>query len=585
MLNARIRQHLARWVQISMDAHRSPLLLTWCVQARARGPRSGRNSVAKGWRQGSACSACILCVKHILPPPCLGALPLPTSTSAHICCCAATCIARPVTLELTVNTNHLLFACSCRCDINSVACGVRPPSLSLLSLLPSAPGHAAGTQGLEAEPEAEDAQGHGQLVLVPDAAAPSTTMGLKRRRTAEGGQGLDAGTRQLPAGQELAPSGAALVQSPSLISCLPLAEIVLPVLLDAISGAARAAHKGMAGANSPAFDSWSPSPGVLVGGAGAGAGAWVPGMRGGGEAIRARRPALLWKLVLCTGMNEEEGGGAGADAGVQTSSTSSWQLPEQGHPALPAAAPPRSRLHLSAAAWLRTKLACGRSAALAAGPCAPAPWGSSLPDTQGEDGEVLSLVPVPANLEAALTPEGSRAGSRSAQEGRHEGVAVCVRCVRAAAVAAEPKTQVSSTTGHRFSVAIKLKRPPAPQAGYGSALMAATSGILMLVGGPLPSSSSSPPTLALSTEAAADLSRSWSHLRVLLERLAVDARVPLVLLALTPPAGTALVASHLEAAAAAWPLTVASRVACFRVLSLLPHPAAAAEAALVHGLR
>ncbi|KAJ9525143.1 hypothetical protein QJQ45_020666 [Haematococcus lacustris] len=239
--------------------------------------------------------------------------------------------------------------------------------------------------------------------------------------------------------------------------------------------------------------------------------------------------------------------------------------------------------------------------------------------------QVLDWLQLPRTAACNRDPTPSSAGPPAAQLTRQRTDLAVTAPLQGAAQKLAVGGKVSSHgTGHAGGGAVSAGRVAAEQqlpATFPSTSMAAAAGILMLVGGPDPGAGQqgggpgpppSPPQQehlqgqaddrmqqqgqqgqgqgqqqgrqqqqqqgqqgqGLPSGLSAELHRSWSQLRCLLERLGSGARVPVVLLALTSSSGVQAVAKHLEHTAATWPPASAARVACFRVLPLLPQPAA-----------
>jgi hypothetical protein len=404
-----------------------------------------------------------------------------------------------------------------RCRIESIARGIRPAALSVLS------------------PDAPQAAGLTNSVL---AASVAGGAGSKRRRT------YDELPDVVPAA---APPGTASRQASdqATTSHLALPEVILPPLAKALSAATSRSATALAAqgvsqtTGSGAAGMWHPSSQASL--------PWSATSHSGRALPPSQQEPYLWKIMVSTGTEEgpqQLSRGGSVDGVLQGSTAQGSQ----------AAGGITSALHVSAAAWLKAKLSCGRS--------------PGLPRQCG--GTVLTHIAttLPSTALQPGTGGGASAHTTSSSSSSIP-LVLCVTCPSVSSVADEAPAQT----------------------GYSSAAMAATSGIMLLVGGPDPatlhSSSSSPSGSSgsgvfLSSEVQAELHQSWAHLRVLLERLPVDARVPLVLLALTSNEGVHAVGRHLEAAASEWPVAIAAHVASFRVIPLLP--VHLAEAALVDGL-
>ncbi|GLI61136.1 hypothetical protein VaNZ11_003411 [Volvox africanus] len=201
-----------------------------------------------------------------------------------------------------------------------------------------------------------------------------------------------------------------------------------------------------------------------------------------------------------------------------------------------------SGFQLEAAAWIRARLSCGRTA----GP---------RPNRRPEVGEQLTI-------EAARVVVSDQACN----------LTMCVQDIRAKSLpSGGPSASVGSVLGFNSRAA-----SVASDASAVATAMAATSGVMMLVDGRMLETAladgSSPQRAAV--KAAQDLNESWERLRKVLSNLPSTrstkqsqflpqgpAQLPVVILTLGSSASTAAVGNHLAAAAAtAWPPAVASRL-------------------------
>ena len=231
-----------------------------------------------------------------------------------------------------------------------------------------------------------------------------------------------------------ASAAAAAAAAGAVVPHIDLAAAVMPGLCRALAAAplaARVSRGGNGGGGTAAADdgdgaSWTWGPSVAA----VGSAAAPPGRR------------LVWKLLLLSG-------------------------------ALEPAARCISSLQLEAAAWLRARLSCGRSAG-------PRPQRRQLP---GGLGEVLTLAPVAAALAPADNGRGGRAEAWD--------FTLCVEDVSAlglgaaaAAATAGPSTPGSGRRGGAGAAAASANTNAAAAAAAAAAsVAAAVGGVLMLVDG------------------------------------------------------------------------------------------------------